>query len=230
MTHTPLLTRTRRHAVIVCVVLALGSMTPLRAAEIAGAILALTGQVSIERAGQVLPATRQQALLSGDTLAVGEGEVQVRFTDATLLTLYRHTRFAVNDYQYGAQKTNRAHFSLVNGLMRTLTGKMDKDRYRLKTRLANLAVRGTAYSLRLDSVLHIAVDAGSVAVTNAAGTVLVHAGGSAIVTTANAMPRPGGGKINLHGTDGLTSDQLQTGPPAGTKPPPPPPGSQPPPP
>ncbi len=173
---------------------------PIRAAEIAGSVLLLNGQVEIERGEQRLPATRQAELYSGDTIVVGEvGQVQLRFTDSTLLTLYPKTRFAVNDYRYGQGEGDRAQFSLVNGLMHTLTGQMDKKSYLLKTRLANLGVRGTEYSVRLDDILHLNVDAGSVAISNSSGTMLVHAGGSAVVTHANAMPHPGGSKINLKG-------------------------------
>lgn len=203
------------------------SALPALAAESAGVILAFTGKVDIERDAKMLPAARLAELYSGDGISVGEGgQAQIRFADGTLLTLYRNTRFAVNDYHYGKGNGDRAQFSLVNGLMHTLTGQIDKKNYLLKTRLANLGVRGTEYSVRLDDTLHVSVSAGQVAIVNSGGTLVVNAGSSAVVSSASAMPRPGGGRIDLHGIDrGLQGGAAgQTG--AAPPPPPPPPGVQ----
>lgn len=216
---------------------------PAMANELAGEILGLSGKVDIVRAEQTLPATGHDRLYSGDTLVTGEGQVQIRFVDGTLLMLYRDTRFAVNDYSFGSGHGDRAQFSLLNGVMHTLTGNMDKKHYLLKTRLANLAVRGTEYSMQLDDVLRVSVDHGRVALTNAGGTRLVNAGQSLLINGPNAIPEPTlGGKINLHGARpgqgsgrgdaggpgghaGMGAHAGQGGAGAGAAPPPPPPPS-----
>lgn len=172
------------------------------AAETAGVILALTGQVEVVRDGKTLSATRTTALFSGDAIVTGDGQAQIRFADGTMLTLYRDTRFAVNDYRYGNGNGDHAQFSLVSGLMHTLTGKIDKKSYQVKTRLANLGVRGTEYSVSLDDALHVSVDSGCVSIANEAGTLLVNAGDNAVVTGTNVMPRPAGGRIVLPGGPG----------------------------
>jgi hypothetical protein len=99
---------------------------PALAAESAGVILVFTGKVDVVRDAKTLPAARQAELYSGDTISVGDGQAQLRFADGTMLTLYRNTRFAVNDYHYGKGNGDRAQFSLLNGLMHTLTGQIDK--------------------------------------------------------------------------------------------------------
>lgn len=210
-------------AMLLALALALFAALPALAAESAGVILAFTGKVELERGGKTIPAARLAELYSGDAIAVAEGQAQLRFADGTLLTLYRNTRFAVDEYRYGKGNGDRAQFSLVNGLMHTLTGQIDKKNYLLKTRLANLGVRGTEYSARLDDVLHVSVNTGRVAIANAGGTLLVNAGGSAVVTSASAMPRPGGGKIDLHGADRGPMGGPGAGQPGGAAPPPPPP-------
>lgn len=172
------------------------------AAESAGVILALSGKVDVVHEEKLLPATRTTTLYSGDVIVTGDGQVQIRFADGTLLSLYRDTRFAVNDYHYGRGNGDRAQFSLVNGLMHTMTGKIDKNSYQIKTRLANLGVRGTEYSVSLDKELHVSVDEGIVSITNAAGTLMVSAGSDAVITASNAMPRPGGGRIGAPGGGG----------------------------
>lgn len=206
------------------------------AAEAAGTILALTGKVDIVRGAETRPAANRADLLSGDTIVTGDGQAQVRFADGTLLTLYRDTRFSVDDYRYVKGGDERARFSLINGLMHTLTGQMDKRNYLLKTRLANLGVRGTEYSARLGDSLHVSVDQGSVVIANAGGTIQVGAGRNAVVTGPNEMPRLSGGKIDLHGRDGGGRPGAggpggpgaggPGGGPGGAAPPPPPPGTK----
>lgn len=211
------------------------------AAESAGVILTFAGKAEIVRGTEKLPLANRAELFSGDTIATGEGQVQIRFADGTLLTLYRDTRFAVDDYRYGKGRDDRAQFSLLNGLMHTLTGQIDKQNYQLKTRLANLGVRGTEYSVRLGNVLHVSVDQGRVLVANAGGTVQVGAGQSLTVTGQNAMPKPStGGKIDLRmpppGGGGRPGAGGPPPPPGGgagpggaagaPPPPPPPPGTQ----
>lgn len=171
---------------------------PVRAVESAGVILAFAGKVDILRGTVTLPPAIRAELFSGDTVVTGDGQIQIRFSDGTLLTLYRETRFAVDNYRYGQGGGDRAQFSLLNGLMHTLTGQMDKQNYQLKTRLANLGVRGTEYSVELGGNLQVSVEQGRVVITNAAGTLELGAGEAAIVSAANAMPRAST-RIDLRG-------------------------------
>ena len=175
------------------------------AEESAGVILAVTGNIEIIHGTEKHAAAIHTNLYSGDTIMTGSGQVQIRFADGTLLALYRDTKFSVDDYHYGKGNGDRAQFSLVGGLMHTLTGNIDKTNYQLKTRLANLGVRGTEYSVQLGDGLHVSVDQGQVQLANKGGSVLVGAGQSIIVTGENSMPKPtAGGKINLgmHGGPG----------------------------
>jgi ferric-dicitrate binding protein FerR (iron transport regulator) len=163
---------------------------PAQASEEAGTILSFTGKVEIMRGMEKRLPGNHGVLYSGESIVTGNGQAQIRFADGTLLTLYRDTQFAIDDYHYGKDKSDRAQFSLVNGVMHTLTGKIDKKNYLLKTRFANLGVRGTEYSMQLDEALHVSVDQGQVQLANAAGSVLVGAGQSILITGANSMPAP----------------------------------------
>lgn len=199
------------------------------AADPAGVILSLNGKVEIVHGADKWVAVNRAELFSGDSIETGEGQVQIRFVDGTLLTLYRDTRFAVDDYRYAKGKENRAQFSLLNGLMHTLTGQMDKQNYQLKTRLANLGVRGTEYSVKLADVLHVSVDHGQVEVANAGGRALVSAGQSLTVFGPQVMPKPAiGGKLDIgpHGGPGHSPGPGQGMGPGGAPPPPPPVGTQ----
>jgi ferric-dicitrate binding protein FerR (iron transport regulator) len=164
----------------------------------AGVILAFTGKVEITHGTEKHSPVNHADLFSGDTISTEAGQVQIRFADGTLLTLYSNTKFSVDDYRYANGNGDRAQFSLVNGVMHTLTGQIDKKSYLLKARLANLGVRGTEYSVQLTDTLHVSVDQGQVQLANAGGVMLVGPGQSILVMGANAMPQPViGGKIDL---------------------------------
>ena len=188
-------------AMLLCLI----GVANVQAAEVAGAILAVSGKVEILHGTEKRIPANHAELFSGDTLVTFDGQVQIRFVDGTLLTLYRDTKFAIDDYHYEKGRGDRAQFSLLNGVMHTLTGKIDKGNYLLKTRLANLGVRGTEYSVQLDSTLQVSVDQGLVEIANAGGMIQVGAGGNAIVMGANMIPKPSmGGHIDLgrHGGGG----------------------------
>lgn len=231
MPHTEMGRRWRRcmgHLVLALACLPLAAL----AADPVGLILSLTGQVVVEHGTDKRVAVNRAELFSGDTVETAEGQVQIRFVDGTLLTLYRDTRFAVDDYRYAKGRDNRAQFSLLKGLMHTLTGQMDKQNYQIKTRLANLGVRGTEYSMQLSEVLRVSVDHGQVEVVNAGGRSLVSAGQSLTVTGSNTMPKPViGGKLNFD-PRGLSGHRPGQGPAMGPgggpgrTPPPAPPGTQ----
>jgi len=191
-------------AIVAAALFDLAQQAAQAAGERAGIVLAFTGKVEIQHGPERHNPSIRSELYSGDTIVTGSGQVQIRFDDGTLLTLYRDTKFSVDEYRYTKGKgSDRAQFSLVSGVMHTLTGEIDKNNYLVKTRLANLGVRGTEYSAHLGESLHVSVDQGRVELENAGGSVLVGPGQSIIVMGANAMPKPViGGKINLGGGPG----------------------------
>lgn len=204
------------------ILLCLTFTSSAHAAEVAATILAVSGKVEILHGTEKRIPANQAELFSGDTLVTGDGQVQLRFVDGTLLTLYRDTKFAIDDYHYEKGKGDRAQFSLLNGVMHTLTGQINKRNYLLKTRLANLGVRGTEYSVQLDKMLQVSVDQGMVEIANAGGMVQVGAGNSATVTGVNAIPKPSmGGRIDL-GKHGGGPARHGAPPPGGAGAPPPP--------
>lgn len=212
-------------ALLSAMLILFSSMQSAMAADKAGSILIYSGKVEIINGTAKRPATPRAVLYSGETIVTGEGQVQIRFEDGTLLTLYRDTKFSVDEYRYANGEGDRAQFSLTNGLMHTLTGLIDKKNYQVKTQLATLGVRGTEYSAQLTNVLEVSVDQGSVEIANAGGTIMLGAGGRAIVTGPNVIPKPStGGKIDLpmQGGGGRPGGGA---PPPGSAPPPPPSGT-----
>jgi hypothetical protein len=163
-----------------------------------GVILAFSGQVEVLHGTAKFVPEKHTELYSGDSIVTANGQAQIRFLDGTLMTLYRDTKFAIDDYHYSKNGDDKAQFSLINGVMHTLTGQIDKKNYLLKTRLANLGVRGTEYSVQLDDALHVSVDQGRVQLVNAGGSAFVDAGQSIFIMGANVMGQAVlGGKVDL---------------------------------
>ena len=91
---------------------------------------------------------------AGDTISTGRGRAQLRFTDGSFVSLKPNTDFRVDEYAFkGGNDTNeRGFFSLLRGGLRTITGlvgRVRKGRYRMRTSVATLGIRGTEYNLDL---------------------------------------------------------------------------------
>ncbi|ABK43630.1 hypothetical protein Mmc1_1113 [Magnetococcus marinus MC-1] len=187
----------------------------------AATALLVTGEVQVSQTDQPMqPLKKGDTIYSGQTLVTAkDGYVQLRFRDGMLLSLYRNSRFAIDDYHFSGQEnpTDRANFSLLGGAIHTLTGsigKKVKKNYRVNTAMAMLGVRGTDYMASVGTELHVSVREGAVDVSNAAGTLLVHAGSNALVKNFSTMPRMTPMKLNLnqgHNTMQRRGDSNQQG-------------------
>ena len=158
----------------------------------AAQVLVAIGEVHAEKKGTPLRALKRGSLLyQGDIVVTKEGQTQVRFTDGTLLSIYKHTRFAIDDYHFSGQEEDRASFNLIGGLVHTLTGKISKNinnNFIMQTTLALLGVRGTDFTVLSDKSLHVSVHDGAVFLENSAGSLLVEAGQMAMVVDENVLP------------------------------------------
>lgn len=161
----------------------------------AAKVLAARGEVIATREGAPpRPLERGSPVYSGETIITGNGEAQIRFSDQALLTLYTDTRFAIDDYRFSEETADdgRAEFSLLQGLIHTLSGKVGKrrpERYKLETSMAVLGLRGTDFRVLLDHQLHVSLLEGAVELTNQGGSLLVEGGQNAVVSAIDVAPR-----------------------------------------
>lgn len=122
-------------------------------AQSIGRVLMAIGEVSAERGGQVVPLTVGSAVENRDVIRVGSASnAQLRFTDDSLVALRANSVFVIENYSFSgrADLFTRAAFNLVKGGMRTITGligREDRAQYSVKTQIATVGVRGTAYTL-----------------------------------------------------------------------------------
>lgn len=139
--------------------------------------------------------SKGDAVDSGDTVSTERGRVQIRFTDGGRVSLQPRTTFKIDDYNFDGSNdgSERGFFSLVRGGFRTITGaigRRDKSRYRVKTPVATIGIRGTEYLLVLDeSGAVITVGDGAIAVVNEAGEVVLSNGQTGRVVNQSTLPR-----------------------------------------
>src|SRR5258706_474148 len=146
------------------------------AAQAVGRVLIAAGEVVATRAGRDVPLATGATIEKGDLIRTGEASsAQLRFADESIVAMRAKSQFEVTEYNFTGKDDGISNvaFNLVSGGMRTLTGligKVYKDRYRTRTPLASIGIRGTTYTLvqcRQDCLN----DDGSVAADGTYGTV-----------------------------------------------------------
>lgn len=111
-------------------------------------VIRVQGNVQITHANHTSQkATLTSLLENGDVITVGSNSrTQIRFDDATVITLGRNTVFAIDTYFFDTTKASKAEFNLVEGSFKFLTGNIGKvapERFKLITKTATIGIRGT---------------------------------------------------------------------------------------
>jgi hypothetical protein len=93
------------------------------------------------------------AIYEGDTLSTGDNDYAIIvFRDRSRVSLQSNTDFRVDELKYDEKKkeSHSALFSLLKGGLRTVTGligKFSPQKYRMRTAVATIGIRGTGYDL-----------------------------------------------------------------------------------
>ncbi len=189
------------------VVVALCIAFPASAFAAAGQVLFVYGKAEVHREpSRVIAVQKGQEVESGDTIVTyASGRLQLRMQDGSLLALRPGTEFLIEDYHYpepGDTTDNRpprSFYTLLKGGFRSITGaigKEDRNRYRVRTPVATIGIRGTDYDAVFcdtacaegDIGLHVSVNEGGVLITNGAGFLELDAGQSAYVADGDTPP------------------------------------------
>lgn len=126
------------------------------AQETAGRIIKSSGEVNaVSAAGASRPLARGSEFFSGETIVTGpRASVQLRFSDASVVTLEAGSRFQINDYAFDGAggSADTLVMTLLEGTLRTISGDIGDtpgDTYRLDTPMASMGIRGTEYGVRV---------------------------------------------------------------------------------
>jgi hypothetical protein len=148
------------------------------------------GQVG---SGQPASVGRGMTLPVGSTVTTeANSHAVLKFEDGTVVLLKENTSFQVQSYRYNpkAPENSNAIFNLVRGGLRLVTGLVtsrNRDAMRVATSHATIGIRGTEFTAELVNPFFLAVQVGSVSLTNAAGSILVGAGQFASVAGPSAL-------------------------------------------
>ncbi len=112
-----------------------------------GTFTFVTGDVSVQRAGQRVPVTRGAPVRPGDTIVSGsQGMAQLTMVDQAKISLRPNTQFQIEQYADRPDSDQGALLNLVRGTLRTFTGLIaarSRDRFMMKTRVATVGIRGS---------------------------------------------------------------------------------------
>ena len=123
------------------------------AADDAGRVKVLKGAVTIERAGQSLPATVGMRLQEGDVIKTGrDGSAGVTFNDDSLLSIGPDSALAIDRFAFDSTThAGRFDASLRQGTLSAVSGKIAKqspEAMKVRTPSTILGVRGTEFVVR----------------------------------------------------------------------------------
>lgn len=148
------------------------------AADPAGHVARLKGEVTAQGAGAARSLAKGTAVYEGDTIRTGtSSRLELAMIDGTKVTLGDNSTLTIDAYLY-APKTKQGNgvLTLAGGVFRAVTGGLAKLRgqpFEVKTPIATIGIRGTDFwgEQRADKLLIALLGGKAVFVENAAGRV-----------------------------------------------------------
>ncbi len=128
-------------------------------AEVVGTVIALEGRAALESAAGVRRTIALKSQVSvGDVIVTGDAaRLQILCKDQTVISLGENSRIVIDEYIYSEtseQDEVSSSLRVVRGAMRVITGRitaLNPDRFRVRTRMATIGVRGCDVGFRLDN-------------------------------------------------------------------------------
>jgi hypothetical protein len=169
-------------------------------ASAGGTVIAVEGKAALARNPARVIVVEALPVQAGDTLAVQrQSKVQLQFDDDSLFSVPGPATFRIDAFDAPKAGPGRAVYTLVEGGVRTVTGRIGKraqDVYELHTDLATITVKGSAYAAvrcRTQCAgarpgLYVRADQGLITVTNGAGTLQVRPGETGYVESPQSAP------------------------------------------
>eukprot|EP01155_Anaeramoeba_flamelloides_P023545 Anaeramoba_flamelloidesa807767_185.p1 GENE.a807767_185~~a807767_185.p1 ORF type:complete len:466 (+),score=31.04 a807767_185:560-1957(+) len=154
-------------------------------------VTTLAGGVNIIRESKTIEASKNFELLEKDIVKTNkEGRAQLLFTDNTIISVGYNSTFSIDEYINDTNKPPKASFGLRKGVFKSITGnigKLNPDRFKLKTKSASIGIRGTTILAQVqDGAEKIICTEGGIRVENEGGWVDVNPGEKTILVQAKA--------------------------------------------
>ncbi len=178
-----------------------------------GKVVLAVGDVKVQRQ-QIEALTRGAPLLEGDIIKTGKnGRAQLLMVDGARIAVKPNTELSLDEYKYqkpsdapvAVDSDSSLTMSLIKGGFRTISGAIgkgeDKTKYKVKTPVATIGIRGTDYSALLCETctsvdgsgtapngLYLGVTSGAIVVYNEAGELVVKQHQYAYVKDRDSSP------------------------------------------
>ena len=116
-------------------------------------VTAIRGDANIDREGKKIPIKFGTQVEQVDTIITSAtAKLQIRFEDGTIITVGKDSNISMKDYKFDPvnKENNKASFGIDKGLFKVVTGKIGKmnpDKFKLKTQTATMGIRGTELSI-----------------------------------------------------------------------------------
>jgi len=118
-----------------------------------GTIMVASGNATLIRTDKIVPITNGMDILKGDEIVTKkQTRVQVMLNDDTVITIGPDSSFSFLDYLFDGSKKSTIQMQANRGFFRSVTGKIGKiapERFKVKTQLATIGIRGTDFSAQL---------------------------------------------------------------------------------
>ena len=123
----------------------------LLATAAVGTITSLRGDVKVKNKTSVIKAKIGLELYEKNSILTGEkSKAQLIFKDDTIITVGKNSNFSISQFLYEQSKEPVAKFNLLQGAIKTMTGKIGKiapQKFSVRTKTATIGIRGTNFTV-----------------------------------------------------------------------------------
>jgi len=128
--------------------------TVLAAKDTAGNVLRVTGRATITtQQGEIQKIKKGSKIEATDIISTSaRSYVRMKMEDSSYIMVRPDSRMMIDEFQYNKKKPakNKSFFALLKGGFRAVTGLIeDKKKYRYRTSVATIGIRGTEFSVRV---------------------------------------------------------------------------------
>ncbi len=120
-----------------------------------GKVFDIKGEAYINRGAIKLPLSVDFIIKKEDTIVTKNfTKVKIKFNDNTLITIGKNSEFSIKEYSYDTAipKSSKAYFKFGAGVFKIITGtigKVNPNKFKLRTKSCTLGIRGTEIFLRV---------------------------------------------------------------------------------
>lgn len=192
-----------KHASVIISIVLFALMQPAAsfAANKAGKVLSITGRATATSPdGDIRQVSKGSDLYAKETITTSYSSyTRMKLDDGSYIMLRPDSRFVIDDFEYKKGKEDKGIFSLLRGGFRAITGLIaDKKKYKYRTSVATIGIRGTGFIVRVcnsdcldiepppDDGVYVEVTDHTIILSNNSGDYIYHEGQFAYILDSNS--------------------------------------------